>query len=230
MQNDVSHLPYKLIFHKTHGDDCEYTTDEGILDLKAFGYKNRPKYVDVRDSISTNFITYSFNGCFAYSTKDACQNAAACITDEISKKDRLIARQEGRSFTHTQGVSTIIYTDGAGIKVQVFLLCSTSESMQAQRADDNNYIIKIESKCACPGKCIDKSNGLTGGAVFIIVLICIITIYLIISIIFLRFVKHEQGINLIPNRTLWLQIGADAMNGVRFTVSKVRGRDSYEKL
>ena len=61
-------------------DDCEYSTPQGILDLKTFGYKDRPKYTGIRDTSPTALLTYSFNGCFAYSTKDSCQNAAACVS------------------------------------------------------------------------------------------------------------------------------------------------------
>jgi hypothetical protein len=59
-------------------DDCEYSTPDGILDLKTFGYKNRPKYTDIPDTSAQTLLTYSFNGCFAFSTKDNCQNAAIC--------------------------------------------------------------------------------------------------------------------------------------------------------
>jgi hypothetical protein len=64
----------------------------------------------------------------------------------------------------------------------------------------------------------------------VIILVCMIVTYLIVSIIFLRFVKYEQGVNLIPNRTLWLKLGTDSIGGVRFLLSKIRGRDSYENV
>ncbi|CAF3394993.1 unnamed protein product [Rotaria sp. Silwood1] len=222
-----------LSIYTIKADDCQYSTPDGIIDLRTFGYKNRPKYYDVPDS-DLKTLTYSFNGCFSYSTKDTCKNAAACVTDLTSKQERLIARQTDRVFTYNGGVISVIYTDGDATTLRVFLVCKTQESVQASRINDYSYLFKIESECACPDKCTyipDKSSDhLTGGAVFIIILVCMITTYLIISVLFLRFVKHEQGINLIPNRTLWLQIGHDSIYGVRFILSKVTGRNTYEEV
>ncbi|CAF0741765.1 unnamed protein product [Rotaria sordida] len=210
-----------LNIYTIKADDCEYSTPDGILDLKTLGYKDRPKYNNIPDT-GLHTIAYSFNGCFAYSTKDTCQNAAACVIDLTSKQERLIARQTDRVFTYNVGVISIIYTDGDDTTLRVFLLCKTTESFQAHKITDNSFLFNIESECACPGKCTyipDKPSGhLTGGAVFIIVLLCIIATYLIISILFLRLVKHEQGINLIPNRTLWLQIGHDTIQVLLFIV------------
>jgi hypothetical protein len=97
--------------------------------------------------------------------------------------------------------------------------------MKPTKVDDHSFIFHIESKCAYPGQCIytpDKPlNSLTIGA---------IVIYLLVSMLILRFVKHEQGINLIPNRTLWLEIGTDSIRGVRFISSKVTRRNTYEKI
>ena len=128
----------------------------------------------------------------------------------------------------------MLYTDGAGTIVQVFLVCGTTESVQATRNNDKSFLLHIESPCACPGICTyipDKSpNGLTGGAIFIIILICIISTYLIVSVLFLRFVKHQRGIDLIPNRTLWSQIGINSIHGVRFILSKVRRQNTYDRV
>lgn len=60
-------------------NDCEYKTPVGIFDLRAFGQKNGPKYKNIADS-GTPLLKYSFNGCFPYSTKDTCKNAAACVS------------------------------------------------------------------------------------------------------------------------------------------------------
>lgn len=64
-------------------DDCKYSTNDGILDLRTLGYKDRPKYSDIPDT-GFKTLSYSFNGCFAYSTKDSCQNAAACMSKILS--------------------------------------------------------------------------------------------------------------------------------------------------
>jgi hypothetical protein len=65
-------------------DDCEYSTSDGILDLKTLGYENRPKYNNIRDASSITPLTYSFNGCFSYSTTGTCQDAASCVSKVFS--------------------------------------------------------------------------------------------------------------------------------------------------
>lgn len=60
-------------------NDCEYSTADGTFDLRAFGHKNRPKYTNIADT-GKSYLKYSFNGCFPYSTKDTCKNAAVCVS------------------------------------------------------------------------------------------------------------------------------------------------------
>jgi hypothetical protein len=128
----------------------------------------------------------------------------------------------------------MVYTDGGDIKLLVFLLCNTDikETVKAGKNDDKNYFINFEGPCACPGKCTYKEqSSLSGGAIFVIILICLIATYLIGGIIYLRFVKHNHGIDVIPNRLLWIQMGNDSIGGVRFLVGKVTGRsNAYEKV
>ena len=69
-----------LNLYVVQGDNCQYSTKDGTLDLRLFGYKDRPRYTDIHDTTPRTFLTYSFNGCFPYSTKDACQHAAACVS------------------------------------------------------------------------------------------------------------------------------------------------------
>ena len=152
-----------------------------------------------------------------------------------TKTDRLIARQVGRTFIYSQGLSTLSYTDGGSILLSVFLLCAEVDTVKATRNDDSSFFIYVENKCACPGKCAHKPDGPSGGigfgATFVIILICLVAVYLILGLGFLRFVKHEQGLNLIPHRLFWLQLGTDAVGGVRFVLSKVTGRGgNYEKV
>jgi hypothetical protein len=78
----VSSILISIIFniYVTNADDCQYSTPDGTFDLRTLGHANRPKFSDQPDTDPKVFLTYSFNGCFSYSTKDACQNAAACAS------------------------------------------------------------------------------------------------------------------------------------------------------
>jgi hypothetical protein len=126
------------------------------------------------------------------------------------------------------------YTDGSKIISTVFLVCKPDESFKVSKLNDTSFLFYIESPCVCPGKCTytpDKPpNSLSGGAIFLIIFICIIATYLIVGVLFLRFVKHEQGVNLIPNRSLWVQTGRDSIGGVRFLWTKLMRGNTYEKV
>ena len=71
---------FLLEFHLSNANDCQHQTPDGIVDLRVFGYPDRPKYTDIPDSDSKKALRYSFNGCFSYSTKGNCRNAAACVS------------------------------------------------------------------------------------------------------------------------------------------------------
>jgi len=71
----ASNIFISIIFniYADNADNCEYFTPSGTtIDLRTLGYKDRPKYTNLYDTDSTIPLTYSFNGCFSYSTTDTC--------------------------------------------------------------------------------------------------------------------------------------------------------------
>ena len=155
--------------------------------------------------------------------------------DRTTNIDKLLARQAGRTFAYDHGLSTLSYSDGGKIRLSVFLLCAETESVKATRNDDTSFFFYVEDKCACPGRCTYTPDGSSGGlgfsAIFVILLVSILAAYLLFGCLFLRFVRHEQGANVIPHRLFWLQTGTDSIGGVRFILSKVTGRQQeYAKV
>ena len=154
--------------------------------------------------------------------------------DNDSKVSTLIARQEGRTFAYNDGSPTITYTDGAGTELLLFLACKPDARFLGTKNEDRKFTFYIENPCACPGKCTyqpdRRPNRLSIGAVFVIVLLSLIGTYLLVGVLFLRFVRHERGTALLPNRSFWLQVGQDTIGGVRFTLFKLTGRKAYQQI
>ena len=76
----IPSISFLLDLDLAYADDCQYKAPDGILDLRVFGNPDRPKYNDIPDASPTKALRYSFNGCFSYSAKDTCRNAAACLS------------------------------------------------------------------------------------------------------------------------------------------------------
>ena len=154
------------------------------------------------------------------------------LADLVSGTSKVIARQAGRTFTYNTELAQLVYTDGASITLRVFLICSGNESIKAKETDKNNYFLSIEGPCACPGKCTYKPPAaISGGGIFLLVLVCLIVSYLLVGVLILRCVKHQQGIDMIPHRTFWMHVPSDALGGVRFTWAKVtRRKNVYESV
>ena len=126
----------------------------------------------------------------------------------------------------------MVYTDVTNITMRVFLICGNIETIKMGKKDDYNYFASLESPCACPGKCTYKPPAaLSGGSIFLLVLVCLTISYLLVGVLILRFVKHQQGIEMIPHRIFWMQVPRDALGGVRFTWAKItRRKNAYESV
>jgi hypothetical protein len=72
-----------------------------------------------------------------------------------------------------------------------------------------------------------------GGAVFIIILIVILFVYIIGGMIFLKFARGATGSDMIPNRLIWLNITLHAIDGLRYSVQVIRHKSfavEYQKI
>ncbi|KYR02080.1 hypothetical protein DLAC_00881 [Tieghemostelium lacteum] len=68
-----------------------------------------------------------------------------------------------------------------------------------------------------------KKSSIGGGWIFIIILLCGSTTYLLIGVLVNKFLFKQHGIDLIPNRKVWLSFGSLIGDGKNFIVSKVTG-------
>lgn len=84
--------------------------------------------------------------------------------------------------------------------------------------DGNAYVYEVDAKSsyAC--------GGVSGGTVFIIILICLIVVYIVAGIIVNKFVRHEETMDKIfPHFEFWKESPILAKEGTMFVLSKVTG-------
>lgn len=94
---------------------------------------------------------------------------------------------------------------------------------------DTSFLLTIKDPCGCANACSGEGSsgaGLSGGAVFIIILVSAIFIYFVFGALFLKFVRKAEGSNVIPNRGFWLSVFSYAISGLRFLSTKVCCRNS----
>lgn len=69
------------------------------------------------------------------------------------------------------------------------------------------------------GACIPKpekpDEGLTGGAIFLIILFTVIGFYLVVGMLYNGLYKKQTGIRLLPNATFWIGLPLFAIEGCR---------------
>ncbi|UJR36378.1 hypothetical protein I4U23_029102 [Adineta vaga] len=234
----ICYLFILLIDTITCDSSCIYDVGNGQkLDIRPLGYANGkgPKYDNIPNSIPVPY-TFNWNGCFPYSKSNGnCTNAAACYTDRNTGSSVVIAKQNDAIFENHQNVYTLIYHT-SNMLLTVYLTCREDgeEKINGRQDDQQIFNIYLQSRCCCPGKCQYSSDGsLSGGSIFIIILVVVVVVYLAGGMIFLKYARGATGIDIIPNRTIWLGVVSYAVAGARYSIQVVRQQKfdvNYEKI
>jgi len=94
------------------------------------------------------------------------------------------------------------------------------------------YGFTLNHRVGCPlgygggGGSSSKKSGLSGGTIFIIILICVTAVYFVGGIVFLKFVKKEEGKNIIPNVGFWSALPGLVKDGAVFSFRKITCKQS----
>ncbi|CAF2399827.1 unnamed protein product [Rotaria sp. Silwood2] len=219
---------------------CVYDVGNGQkLDIRTLGYANgkQPKYNNIPNTSPVK-SSLSWNGCFSYSKSDGgdCINAASCSTNLKAGVSTIIAKQSDVEFEHHDNVNLLIYHSSDRL-LTVYLTCidADEDTVNGRQDDGRTFNIYIQSRCCCPGKChySPNSGSISGGAIFIILLVSILFVYLIGGMIFLKFGRGAAGTDMIPNRLLWINIIIYALDGLRYSMQVVRQKNfnaDYQKI
>ncbi|CAF0998067.1 unnamed protein product [Adineta steineri] len=89
-----------------------------------------------------------------------------------------------------------------------------------------------------PGACYqgkEPEKGMSGGAVFLLILFSVAVAYFLIGMAYNGFVKHKSGVNLIPQASFWIGLPIHIIEGFRTTLGVCTGSSkttgtSYESV
>ncbi|CAF0920440.1 unnamed protein product [Rotaria sp. Silwood1] len=236
----ICYLFMLIIQTNTSESSCVYDVGNGQkLDIRTLGYANGkgPKYDNIPNPNPVK-STLSWNGCFSYSKSDSgnCIDAAACSTNIGTGVSTVIAKQSEAQFEHNKNVNLLVYHTPDRL-LTVYLTCvdADEDTVNGRQDDAHTFNIYVQSRCCCPGKChySPDSRSISGGAIFIILLVSILFVYIIGGMIFLKYTRGATGSDMIPNRVIWINITSYALDGLRYSMQIIRKRDfnvDYEKV
>ncbi|CAF1195935.1 unnamed protein product [Rotaria sp. Silwood1] len=81
----------------------------------------------------------------------------------------------------------------------------------------------------------EPSNGLSGGAVFLIILFSVTFVYMVGGLLYNGFVQHKSGLNLLPHAQFWIGLPLYAIEGCRTSLglcscSSTPSQATYESV
>jgi len=124
------------------------------------------------------------------------------------------------------------YTNGADQReTEIDFICDATAGIGAPKYvlenPQHHYTFAWQSQFACPGT---GGGGISPGSILLIIVVCLIVVYLVAGLIFNKFKRGLNGIELIPNVTFWTSIPGLVKDGVMFIVNKVRSRGGYTQM
>lgn len=128
-------------------------------------------------------------------------------------------------FEHvTDDVNVLVYHHGDTL-LTVVLTCrdSDQDTVNGRQDDPQIFHLDVKSRCCCAGKCqYSGDSSLSGGAIFLIILVVLLFVYIVGGMIFFKFVRGATGPDMIPNRLIWLNILSFAIDGLRYSIQVIR--------
>jgi len=134
-----------------------------------------------------------------------------------------LSRGGGQGFT-------VQFSGGdQGRSMEIDFVCGTgmgSPQLQGENPK-NHYIFTWNTQYACAG---GGSGGLSGGSIFLIIVLCGAVVYITAGILFNKFKRQATGVELIPNVEFWSSIPGLFKDGWMLIINKIRGRGGYSQV
>lgn len=147
----------------------------------------------------------------------------------------LVAKQSDAALEQHDNVNVLYYKHD-DMLVNVYLTCQPEGPDSISAREDSATIVNIylQSQCCCPGKChYSEESSITGGGVFLIILVVLAFVYIVGGMIFMKASRGASGSEMIPNRLFWLSILSYIIGGIRYSLHVVRHRSlsvEYQKV
>jgi len=213
---------------------CDFTADDGT----HFDFSKLTTAAGTKVPGPTGQDSYYINVCGAVTGAAACAGAAAC-TSFLNNMWNPIAMYDAAPApvfslitpgNSADGVQ-LTYQNGKygsdPVKVIYKFICADANAqttLAPNHDSQNQWSIKVTSPLACGQKNGGGGKGgLSGGWVFVIIVLVTSTVYVIGGCVFKHQKQGTQGLESCPNIDFWREVPALCKDGVKFTIAKVRG-------
>jgi len=204
------------------------------VDYKCAGPCNDPRYDYYMNVCAPST---SSSDCQAqYHGAGICQYNSGTTTNVVASLGSWTAAT-WQSISGTQVQATLKDGTACWIEFQqvprtahVMFTCSgsTGSSFTVQE-DQATCTFNLAINVACPGVSPD-GGGMSGGLVFIIILLVVIPVYIVVGCIYKAKTKGTTGMESCPNIDFWRDLPGLVKDGFRFVFSKCRGGGSYSQV
>jgi len=112
-----------------------------------------------------------------------------------------------------------VAVNGAPLQMAISLLCASSSNNSGpiiMSSANSDWLFAWPTPAACI-----SHGGLSPGSVILICLLVLVIAYIVGGILINKFVRHEEGLNMIPNIAFWATIPGLVKGGITFVMNKV---------
>ncbi|KAL8609835.1 hypothetical protein ACOMHN_020670 [Nucella lapillus] len=127
---------------------------------------------------------------------------------------------------------SLVYSskDSSGIirTSYVALICSEVERLEFENeSPERTYHFKLYQNIVCVKS---GASGLGTGYILFILFFVFIIVYWVGGILYMKFVRRAEGLEIIPNYEFWKELPLLIQDGVLFTLRGCKGESTYEKI
>ncbi|XP_057293144.1 uncharacterized protein LOC130621810 [Hydractinia symbiolongicarpus] len=111
-----------------------------------------------------------------------------------------------------------------------------SQPIETKEPDQSSstFSFTLTSECACDGACKQSSKNpgnVSVGTILVILFFVLLFVYFVGGFLFLKFYKHNEGTETIPQYEFWKDLPAKIKDGFIFTKDKIKGnKGEYEAI
>jgi len=229
------------------GYSCEYTAGTGA----SYDFSSLTNG-------STDFATFDVNGVYYFQIcTPLIHNCSAglvngqptmgCqVTAQAQNSLGTLASQSYASVLNATGnstappVVTVYYYDGKrggrGRNAEVRIVCSVGQTspsvkiMETSNTVNVTYVFTVQTDATCSGGTAKKGGGLY----FIIIFFALIAVYFIGGALYMKFARHAEGREIIPNVEFWVELPGLLKDGCLYsynqTIGRLVKRDGYQQV
>jgi len=139
------------------------------------------------------------------------------------------AAKRGWTAQFTQGTGW----NGGTAQMEIYFLCDPSAGQGTPTLvsnSNNDFKFNWPTNLGCTAPVESSPTGITGGGIFLILLFCGAALYLVIGVVVNKFVRHQSGIEMIPNIAFWTGFLGLIKDGGKFITLKTCKRGGYSQV